>query len=172
MANPGSTSATGWRAVATNRIKVYFDTCVFLAVFLPSQSEEPEARLALQAAERGATQGFISSLVLAETIGNAKLRAPQGVPGVERDRRIDLARDYFLASGFTYVEAAARSGRRAMQYAIDHQLSGPDSLHLALAVMSGCDQLHTFDKGLLRVGCAVPGLEVCKPRVDQASLFE
>ncbi|KAB2807972.1 type II toxin-antitoxin system VapC family toxin [Pimelobacter simplex] len=151
---------------------MYFDTCVYLAVMLPGEPGAREAAAALSAAERGATLGHTSALVVAEAIGNSKLRAPQGMPKPARDKRLDQARDYFLASDFRYVDITARAGTLAMQYAVDFQLAGPDSLHLALASVSGCDQLFTFDKGLLDVGSRVPGLIVCKPFVDQSSIFD
>lgn len=157
--------------MATESVKVYFDSCVLLAVLLPNQDGAEDARSALSAAQQNITLGHTSALVVAETIGNAKLRAPQGIPATERDRRIDLARDFILGCGFRYVDATARAGTLAMQYAIEFQLSAPDALHLALATMSGCDELHTFDRGLLAVGDKVAGLEVCTPRVDQLPLI-
>ncbi len=144
-------------------IKVYFDTCVFLAVLLSEEEGQDSARAALEAAEQGFLRGCFSALVVAEAIGSAKLRAPQGIPKKERDHRIDAARDYFLATSFLNVDVTARAGTLAMQYAIEFQLSGPDSLHLALAKMSNCDELHTFDGGLLGVGTSIDGLAVRKP---------
>ncbi|WP_436700995.1 type II toxin-antitoxin system VapC family toxin [Nocardioides sp. BYT-33-1] len=158
--------------MASDPAKVYFDTCVYLAVMLPGQTEAREAAAALRDAEQGVTLGHISGLVVSEAIGNSKLRAPQGVAKVDRDQRLDTARDYFLNTGFRYVDITARAGTLAMQYAVDFQLGGPDSLHLALAVMSRCDQLFTYDRGLLQVGDKIPGVFVCRPFVNQDSIFD
>lgn len=157
--------------MASDLTKVYFDTCVYLAVML-GEADEREANLALKDAEQGATLGHISALVVAEAIGNSELRAPQGIPKAERNRRLDIARAYFLNCGFRNVDITARAGTLAMQYAVEFQLGGPDSLHLALAVMSRCDQLFTYDRGLLGVGDKIPGILVSRPFVNQAGLFD
>lgn len=169
MGGLGLSLRNGWRNVASKLRKVYFDTSVFLEHFLGQEGAQ-EAREALAEAESRLTLGHVSALVVAECVGAPKVRALQGVPPAERDRRIDVVRDYFHGSIFRHVDATARAGALASEYAIELELHGPDALHLALAKMSGCDELHAFDGALLRVGQSVPGLTVCRPYADQGQL--
>lgn len=157
--------------MAAELTKVYFDTCVYLSVLLPGQDESGAAAAALESARQGRTLGYTSALVMAEAIGVSEIRAPQGITRHEREQRIDRARDYVLSTGFRHVDITARAGTLATQFAIDFQLGGPDSLHLALAHTSGCSELHTSDGGLLAVGSKLPGLTVRKPHGDVQGEF-
>lgn len=159
-----STSTCGRSRVASSApLKVYFDACVFLAWFLDEPGRVEHSAAAILSAEQHISQGHISALTVAEVIGAANLRAPQGPPLPEHEKRLDRARDYFLASPFRFVDITQRASAFAMDYAIAFQLKGPDALHLALAKMSGCRELHTYDDDLLKVGTQVDGLVVREP---------
>ncbi len=59
---------------------------------------------------------------------------------------------YFRASPFLYVEESRRAGERAMLLSVKYGLKGPDALHVALAEVAGCDEMHSLDKKHLRIG--------------------
>jgi predicted nucleic acid-binding protein len=151
---------------ASPALKVYFDACVFLAVFLEEEGRLEPASAAVRAAEQRISQGHLSALTVAEAVGAPNLRAPQGPPSLEHAKRLDQARDYFLATQFRFVDITQRASTLAMEFAVGFQLKGPDALHLALAKTSGCDELHTYDGPLLKVGTQVAGLSVREPNGD------
>lgn len=145
------------------RPRVYFDSCVFLALFLGEVERVEKAEAALESATQGITQGCISPLVVSEVIGAPSLRAPQGRLSEADAPRLDHARDYFLATKFQYVDIAQVAAHRAMEHAVRFQLKGPDALHLALAQLGRCDELHTYDGKLLKVENQLSGLRVRTP---------
>ena len=51
----------------------------------------------------------------------------------------------------------------------DLQIKTPDAIHLATAILTKADELHTFDENLLRLNDNVAGheLRICKPRGKQ-----
>ena len=70
---------------------MYFDTSVFVAVLLGPTAEDHEAALtAVTSSQQGATAGVASALTIAEVVGSPPLRAPQGMPAEEAQRRMQL----------------------------------------------------------------------------------
>ena len=147
---------------------VYLDACVFLAHFLKQDGHEGSSA-SIQGAEDGNTQGYISPLVVAEVVGAPNLRAPQGTPSTEHEARKRLAVEYFANTRLRRIEITARAEGLATDYANRYHLKGPDALHVACAVMASCDELHTLDTQLLKVGSTLPGLTVRKPYGDPQS---
>lgn len=131
--------------------RVYFDTTVYIANFLDEPSKGEVAEVALTGAIQGHTQAFISALVVAEATGAPTVRAPQGSSArVGRDRSRKMA-SFMDALPFTYVEGGRAVGRRAAELASEHQLKGPDALHLALAESAQCGAFYTYDGDQLKV---------------------
>lgn len=132
--------------------RVYFDSSVYIAHFLDELGKGDVADVALTGAVQGHSQAFISSLVVAEVSGAPKVRAPQGANprvGREASRRIAAFVDTLP---FVFVEGGRKAGQRAADLAADHQLKGPDALHLALAEVALCSRFFTFDQDQLKVG--------------------
>ena len=72
------------------RRRVYCDSTIYVAVFLGEGEPHYEvARAAVVTAEQGITEGFVSGLVMAETTGAPRIRAPQGPPRPEWAARRD-----------------------------------------------------------------------------------
>lgn len=144
--------------------RVYFDTSVFVAVLLGPTAEDHEAALtSVTSAQQGATVGLASALTIAEVVGAPPLRAPQGMPAEEAQRRMQLAVDYFESADLLYVEAGRQEGVRAAQIAREWNMKGADALHIALAEAGRCAQLFTLDRDQLKVGNSIPGLRIGKP---------
>lgn len=153
--------------MVTERLrKVYFDSCVFLALFLGEKDRAEPAGAAITLAEQHLVRGYISPLTVAETVGAPSLRAPQGRPTEAQARRLDRARDYFLATNLQYLDIAQVAAERAMEHAVTFQLKGADALHLALAQLAHCEELYTYDDKLLKVDTQVAGLCVRTPYGD------
>jgi predicted nucleic acid-binding protein len=113
-------------------LRTYFDASVYVAVFLgPSEPDVELCQASLTEAEEGGT-GVFSSLVVAETIGCPSMRVGDGTPA-DRAARLASARSYFSTTRFTFAEDSRRVALRAADLAIEHNVKGPDALHLALA---------------------------------------
>lgn len=144
---------------------VYFDTSVYVSVILGEDEPDHQASLtALLAAQQGRFTGLVSALVPAEVVGAPRIRAPQGVPAAEAARRTSQAVEYFERCPFVYVEAGRRAGLRAAEIAKEWNMKGADALHVAIAELSGCTELHTLDADQLKVATGITGLLVRKPR--------
>ena len=121
-ARPGSPLTNGWKPEVTDgQRKVYIDTAVFLEHFL-GQERADDARASIEAAEAGSVLGHISALVLAETIGTTKIRAPQHIPSKERHALAKKVRDYFDGARLRYVDITQRAGNMATGYALKHEV--------------------------------------------------
>lgn len=144
--------------------RVYVDASVFVAALVGE--DEPQHSVAVAFIEMGQQGGFrpvISGLVMAESVGAGKVRAPQSTPRAERRRRVAKVRDFFDQSAFDMVDLGRLGGLRAAEYCVKYDLKGPDACHLAMAILAGCGRLATLDGGLLKVGEAEPPVSVVKP---------
>ena len=126
--------------------------------------DEPDfeiAQASLLSAEQGTTQGVLSGLVMAETMGAPRIRVGTAT---DRDERLLRVARYFAESRFLYVEESRRAGERSMQIAIEHGLKGADALHIALAELAQCEEFYSLDHKHLRIGTTSAGLVVRRPR--------
>jgi predicted nucleic acid-binding protein len=132
-------------------IGTYFDASVYVSIFLgPDEPYVDACQAALEDAEQGNSAGVFSSLVVAESIGCPRMRVGDGSPG-DRVTRLAAARDYFDSTRFTFVEDSRRVSMRAADLAMEHDLKGPDALHLALAEAAGCERFFSLDGNHLKI---------------------
>lgn len=142
--------------------RVYLDTSVLVSALLgPGEPHFTESAAAITGAQTGAFEAVTSALVLAEIVGIGKHRA--GVSASDAKRKQQQALDFARGIGARYVEVSERHGRKAAELSIQFALKGPDALHLALAVETGCTHLYTCDGGLLKIADQIPGLTACVP---------
>lgn len=147
--------------MATNR-RVYFEASVFVAIVLAEEGRGERALAAVTHAQAGLSDGFISALVVAESVGCPNVRAPQGARASVGLKKIAKAQALFDGLNLRYVEGGRMVGCRAGTYVQQHNLRGPDALHLALAEQAQCGELHTFDTDLLKIG-TLHGMEIMEP---------
>lgn len=156
----------------TSPPRVYLDTSVYVAAMLAPEAEHSEVCVStLEQAERGEIEVLISALVIAEVVGAPPVRAPQGLPRSVALDRMTKAVGFFAASSFVYVEVGRREGLRAAEIARDHDMKGADSLHVAIAELSGCEALYSLDNDQLKVTDKIDGLKIQRPEgSDQPTL--
>ncbi|CUR54215.1 hypothetical protein NOCA2140038 [metagenome] len=148
------------------RKRSYFDASIYVAAFMGPDDEEyfAQSQAAILSAEQGTTEGVLSGLVMAETVGAPKIRvAASGAAVDEWQARLDRVVTYFRASTFLYVEESRRAGERAMELAVQFGLKGSDALHVAMAELSQCDEFHSLDSKHLAIGDRLGSMRVVRP---------
>ncbi len=145
--------------------RLYCDTSVYVELILgPSAPGYAKSLAGLQASDHGIYEGVLSALVPAEVVGAPAIRAPQGVPRVEAERRMVAALTYFQHSAFRYLEIDKRAGLRAAEIAREYDVKGADALHLAVAELNGCNLFYSLDQDQLKVADQLAGLVISRPQ--------
>lgn len=160
--------------------RVYWDACAWIAYI---QQERPgkgssvtEDRYAmckgvLKAAEAGILEIATSAFTLAEVCKN---------PEIKTSPADDLAR-FFDKSYILLTNVDKNVGIRAQRLQLSgvSKLKPPDAVHLASAIVSRSEIVHTFDEGLLDLSEVFEGLDgkplrIEKPGTadDTGTLFE
>ena len=118
----------------------YWDSCLFLDLLMADKPERVKlVASAFQEAEEGRAMILISSLVLAE------VRPKEGYAGADWVRPIEqlLEADRPCVRHTAVTNEIAKISRRI---GVKHEkLSGPDALHIAVALHLGANALFTFD---------------------------
>ncbi|MBU4216225.1 MAG: PIN domain-containing protein [Actinobacteria bacterium] len=119
-------------------------------------------RQLLRAAERGQFEVYISALTIAEVSGSGGVRGTN-VPPVLRAANVAAARTWISDGAFRVVELDPSLAADAGEWAISHQLKGPDAVSSASAVRAHVGTLFTWDDDLLKMDGVVDGLRVIPP---------
>lgn len=84
----------------------------------------------------------------------------------------DAFLEIFERPNYRLLPAVLPISRRAADYRRDLSLKFADAIHLATAVLYGVDELHSFDRDLLRLDRhpRIDGLHICKPSAPQKTL--
>ena len=128
--------------------KVYWDSCVWLALILGEAGRVDRCESLIELAKKGDVQIWTSSLTLAEVY---KLRVGADARQLPADR--DHIFEQFLEQDYIVeVQVDHDVGVRARD--LLRQFSPPlkkcnDAVHLATAVLNDLDELHSFDAGNL-----------------------
>ena len=165
--------------MAASPRRIYWDACVWIALiqrerilFPPGIAEDRDAmcRSVIEAAKKGAIEILASTLCLAEVCKNPSIRATRSA----------LIADYFENDYILLVNVDRAVGERArvLMTSGHSGLKPPDAIHLATAALSGVEEMHTFDAGLLTLNGRVDKsdgtkLKICKPdtRADRLRLY-
>ncbi|QPK79096.1 PIN domain-containing protein [Corynebacterium lizhenjunii] len=99
-------------------------------------------------------------VVLVETVGVVRGRASR--PAEQRQRSEEALR-FFRSQPLIFVDLNQRTAFRAAELCGEHLLKGADAAILASAELMGAQVLYTYDKGLIKVGRALKGLDVRRP---------
>ena len=136
----------------------YLDAVVFIEVAKGPAADKPQAaeqaRLILRDVEAGRLPLVASTLIVAEASKPAP-DDPTLIPG-----------QWVLRPGVTLREVDLRVARKAGELVRDHGFAGADAVHVATAILSGCDVVFTTDGRMLKKAQAAGddlGILVCEP---------
>jgi len=131
-------------ATLTEPRKIYWDSCVWIALICGEQDRAARCESLIALARAGDVQIWTSSLTLAEVYKHRVGPDGSALPG-ERDGDFEA----FLEQEFVVeVQVDHEIGVRARQLLRQHTppLRRPaDAIHLASALVNNLDELHTFD---------------------------
>ena len=147
--------------------KLYWDSDCFLAWLQAESGKIESCKQVLHLAEAGKVTIVTSTLTLAEVL---HLRGSQPIARKDRERvEAFFKRAYIATSPVT--RAIAELSRELVW---DHGIRPKDAIHVATALDTQVESLHTFDKKLIaknrRIG--EPPLVIERPQRFPASLFK
>lgn len=123
--------------------RIYVDTSVYVKIL---RNEKPQDRLDASLAMMRRVSDrecatWASYLVYAEIFGHGDVRKPRSLEVTEQ---VD---HWFKQNLLFMAEVDARITERARGLAAEHGLRGADAVHLATALLVGCDHFFTWDDG-------------------------
>ncbi len=121
---------------------VYWDSCVFIALIQEEPGRIEHCRSVMQAATDGKLVIMTSALTIAEVIRGG------GEPPIDQERDEEIAA-FFRNEYFLIVNVDRLVAERARIMARLHSLHVRDSIHIASALLSDVNVMHTYDKRLL-----------------------
>lgn len=155
--------------MAASRRRVYWDACAWIALIQrekivvpgrPVEDRGMQCRTVIEAAKAGAVEILTSAFSLAEVCKDPTIRG-QGP---------DAVADYFENDYILLVNVDRLVGERARKLMTSGHsgLKPGDAVHLAAAAISGVEEMHTYDRGLLNLNGIIDKsdgtkLKICKP---------
>ncbi|WP_186762764.1 type II toxin-antitoxin system VapC family toxin [Lentzea tibetensis] len=141
---------------------VVVDSCVIIDVLAPGDPERHVRSVQVFRVDGTSHRVLLPALVLAEVAGSGQIRGDDG-GAAERTRRITLAHQWIKDSEYLVADITERIATQAARLASDYNLKGADACIVAVAVAWMCPKLYTWDKGILKIGDALPGLSIEEP---------
>ncbi len=132
--------------MASRKPKVLIDSCALIALIEGKQGMERILPL-LRQIDAGEVQLIESVVVLGEVY---KVPSRQAEPEVQqrREKQLAVIRNRLCSRSVLLVDVTRPVIEAATRYRIDGAVKGlPDAIHLATAVLNGCDWFITFDRG-------------------------
>lgn len=150
--------------MATLPKRVYWDACAWIALIQKEkilsagvvENREQMCRTVLEAAKQGKLEVVVSTFCLVEVCKGNNANADKIADFFETDYVLMVALDRY----------AAEQARKLMQ--AGHGLKPPDASHIATALISSVEEMHTFDAKLLALSGSIEKpdgtkLKICKP---------
>lgn len=133
------------------------DACL---AFLKNEPGTSDAcQRVLEAAERGALEIAVSSLVLAEVLW---VTGKEQLPETSRTK----VRQFFKHQYILVVDLTRAIAESAQEIVWKYPVHPKDAIHVATALYAAADELNSFDRGLLALDGKVgqsPGLRIRRP---------
>ncbi|KNX37135.1 type II toxin-antitoxin system VapC family toxin [Luteipulveratus halotolerans] len=123
--------------------RVLLDSSALIAVIKNEPNAEHIDGL-LDMLAQGEVQLYESVIVMGEVY-----KPPDSTSPAERDRhmaKLDQVRSLLQSQQVVQLDVTAPVVRKATEYRLQLAMKLPDALHLATAVLNGCDWLVTFDR--------------------------
>lgn len=123
--------------------RVLLDSSALIAVIKGEPNSEHIDGL-LDMLARGEVQLYESVIVMGEVYKASDSKNPK-----ERDRhevKLEQIRSLLQSQEVVQLDVTSPIVRKATEYRIQRGMKLPDALHLATAVLNGCDWLVTFDR--------------------------
>lgn len=147
--------------------RVVVDSSVFVNYLTGgAENDEPQwfdhSKWVFEAHESGAHKIVVPAIVIAEVAGCGAVRGSH-LDQQTRYHRITRVRRWIAEREFVPVEISLTLAEEAAELAITHQLTGADACMLAAAVRHDCRVLYSWDRGMLKVGDQVNGVQIQPP---------
>jgi predicted nucleic acid-binding protein len=150
-----------------NSARVIADTSVLVNYLTGgAENDDPKwldhSKWIFEAHDSGAHKIVVPAIVIAEVAGCGEVRGNHLDRRIKH-QRITRVRKWIAKRDFLPVEISQTLAEEATELAITYQLTGADACILAAAVRHDCRVLYTWDRGLLKVGNKVNGVQVQQP---------
>ena len=144
----------------------YWDSDCFLGWLQEEPDKVAGCRAVLDDAAAGNLQIVTSALTIAEVLA-MRHRVP--IPPALRGKVEAFFRNDYIA----VINVTRRLAEAARGMVWDHGIAPKDAIHVATALETKVDSLHTFDGGLIgKTGLVgTPALVIAKPSIPQGRLF-
>lgn len=166
----------------------YWDSCIYIAILSDDESEWVQAALEILDRNRRAENKIITSVItkieVLERL-NSKREIDHGKESVFHSMFSPGAHEPLEVDVRTAEKARRLRSERVIR-GLEKELSTPDSIHLATAIIAGVDEFHTNDEGktkdketmrktvgllhLTPADLAPDYLKICRPSVEQLVL--
>jgi len=150
--------------------KYYWDSCAFISRIQGNPDRIKMLEHFTDKAAEGEIQIVTSSLTVAEVCFINREGSLD-----EKLRDIDTISRFFDNDYIYIVQVSRQISTEAAKIGVQHKVKPPDAIHLATALHSDCQVVHTYDATRLlkldgKVG--IPPLTICKPSIQfQQELF-
>ena len=144
--------------------RFYWDANAFLSFFQEVPGQVVSCRQVLEAVERGEATIVTSALTLTEVVyikGRVKMTS--------KDE--DLIEGMFEKPYIVLIDVDRRTAENARHLLWRFaSLKPKDAIHVASALITKANALHTFDEGLLKLNGKIESLKISRPALRQAEL--
>jgi predicted nucleic acid-binding protein len=150
-------------------IRLYWDSCTFISRIQGDPRRIVNLEFLTDEAAAGKLQLVTSALTVAEV---SHLRRECSEAEMLRD--VEEIGRFFDNDYIHVVQLTRHIATEAAKISLRHKIKPPDAIHLATALHSNCQVVHTYDEPMLRLDGKVgaPALTITTPPAAQRGLFD
>jgi predicted nucleic acid-binding protein len=149
--------------------RFYWDSCTFISRIQGDARRIVNLEFLTDEAAAGRVQLVTSALTIAEV---SHLR--RDCTDEEMVRDVEQIGRFFDNDYIHVIQLTRRIATEAAKISLRYKIKPPDAIHLATAIASNCQVVHTYDEVLLRHDAKVgaPPLTITTPPPAQKGLFD
>lgn len=149
--------------------RFYWDSCAFIGRIQGDPSRIIDLKFLTDEAAAGRVQIVASALAVAE-VSYIRRECSEA----EKLRDIEEIGKFFDNDYIHIVQVTRHIATEAAKIAVRHKVKPPDAIHLATAIASNCQVVHTYDNVLLKLDGKVgaPALTIKAPPAAERGLFD
>lgn len=150
-------------------IRIYWDACTFISRIQGDVGRIADLEFITDEAAAGKVQIVTSALSIAEAC-----HIRRDCSADEKLRDIEAIGKFFDNDYIHVIQLTRKIATEAAKIAVQQGLKPPDAIHLATAIGSNCQIVHTYDDKLLKRDGQVgsPPLTIKTPPAAQRGLFD
>jgi hypothetical protein len=145
---------------------VYWDACVFHAVFGKEAGRVETCQRIEKAAHEGSVEIYTSATTFVECVWVKSIKDPNGKLFKLSPQHEQIMQKYFSYSFIRLINCDRTIAESSRQLLWQHQNLHPkDAIHVASAISQPIDFMHSYDEALLKLSgkIGVPPITICKP---------